>query len=194
MQEGRPLPSNTINRDLLRSILETPRWFWPAVGILGLLVLAATITIGVMINKGLGITNLNRPVMWAFFIVNFVFWIGSSHAGVMLSAILRLSKAEWRRPATRAAEVLTIFSLLTALIMPVLHTGRPWRTVYWIYTLPFVPYDFARGVWPNIRSPLVWDPSAIMTYLTSSILFVFIALLPDFAVLRDHTTGISHRI
>ncbi len=194
MQEGRALPAAEVNRSLLRSILETPRWFWFAVGVLGIIVLGSMSAAGLMINQGLGLTGMNRPVMWGFFITNFVFWIGISHAGVMLSAILRLSKAEWRRPATRAAEVLTIFSLMTALLMPVIHTGRPWRTIYWIYTLPFVPYDFARGIWPNIRSPLVWDPSAVMTYLTSSILFVLIALLPDLAVLRDRTTGISHRI
>lgn len=189
MQEGRALSSTEINRDLLRSILDTPRWFWPVVGFLGMIVLAAAITIGVMIDKGLGITNLNRPVMWAFFITNFVFWIGISHAGVMLSAILRLAKAEWRRPATRAAEVLTIFSLMTAMIMPIIHTGRPWRIIYWAF-----PYDFARGIWPDVRTPLIWDPSAILTYLTSSTLFVIIALIPDFAVLRDHTSGIANRV
>ncbi len=194
MQEGRVLPAGQINRDLLRSILFTPRWYWVTVAILGLIVLAAMSAAGLMINRGLGVTGLNRPVMWGFFIVNFVFWIGISHAGVMLSAILRLSKAEWRRPATRAAEVLTVFSLMTAMLMPLIHTGRPWRLVYWIYTLPFLPYDYARGIWPNIRSPLVWDPSAVYTYLTSSILFVLVALLPDLAVLRDRTTGIRHQI
>ena len=156
--------------------------------------LAAFSAAGLMVNRGMGVTGMNRPVMWGFFITNFVFWIGISHAGVMLSAILRLSKAEWRRPATRAAEVLTVFSLMTAMLMPVVHTGRPWRTVYWIYTLPFVPFDYARGIWPNIRSPLVWDPSAVYTYLTSSILFVIVALIPDFAVLRDRTTGASHQV
>ena len=189
MQEGKVLPAAQINRDLLRSILEPPRWFWPAVTLLSLIVLAAAITIGVMINTGLGITGLNYKVVWGFFITNFVFWIGISHAGVMLSAILRLAKAEWRRPATRAAEVLTIFSLMTAMIMPIIHTGRPWRILYWAF-----PYDFARGIWPNIRTPLVWDPSAILTYLTSSTMFVAIALVPDFAVLRDRTTGWPHRI
>ena len=189
MQEGKVLPAAQVNRDLLRSILETPGWYWPVVSLLGLVVLAATITIGVMINTGLGITGLNYKVVWGFFITNFVFWIGISHAGVMLSAILRLAKAEWRRPATRAAEVLTIFSLMTAMIMPIIHTGRPWRILYWAF-----PYDFARGVWPNIRTPLVWDPSAILTYLTSSTMFVMIALVPDFAVLRDRTTGWPHRI
>ncbi len=189
MQEGRVLEPTEVNRALLRSILEPPRWFWPTVGILGLIVLSAAITIGVMVDRGLGITGLNRPTAWGFFITNFVFWIGISHAGVMLSAILRLAKAEWRRPATRAAEVLTIFSLMTAMTMPIVHTGRPWRILYWVF-----PYDFARGLWPNIRTPLVWDPSAILTYLTSSTLFVLIALVPDFAVLRDHTTGIAHRV
>ena len=194
MQEGRVLPARVVNRDLLGSILDSPRWFWFAFIILGMIVLGGFSAAGLMVNKGLGVTGLNRPVMWGFFIVNFVFWIGISHAGVMLSAILRLSKAEWRRPATRAAEVLTVFSLMTAMLMPLIHTGRPWRFVYWIYTIPFIPYDFARGIWPNIRSPLVWDPSAVYTYLTSSVLFVLVALVPDMAVLRDRTTGIPHRI
>ena len=167
MQEGRVLSTREINRDLLRSILDTPRWFWPVVTVLGLILLIAAIAIGIMVNRGLGVTGLNRPVAWGFFITNFVFWIGISHAGVMLSAILRLAKAEWRRPATRAAEVLTLFSLMTAMIMPIVHTGRPWRILYWVF-----PYDFARGIWPNIRTPLVWDPSAIL----------------------DHTTGIAHRV
>ena len=194
MQEGTPLNSRQVNRELLVSILNSAKWFWVAIGILGFIVLVAMGAAGYMINQGFGVTGLNSTVMWGFFITNFVFWIGISHAGVMLSAILRLSKAEWRRPATRAAEILTVFSLLTAMLMPLIHTGRPWRTVYWIYTLPFVPYDYARGIWPNIRSPLVWDPSAVYTYLTSSILFVGVALIPDFAVLRDRTTGMSHRI
>ena len=194
MQEGRILSAVEVNRDLLRSILETPKWFWTAVGVCGFIVLIAFSAAGMMVNQGMGLTGMNRPVMWGFFITNFVFWIGISHAGVMLSAILRLSKAEWRRPATRAAEVLTVFSLMTAMMMPVIHTGRPWRVVYWIYTAPFVPYDYARGIWPNIRSPLVWDPSAVYTYLTSSILFVLVALIPDFAVLRDRTTGMPHTI
>ena len=194
MQDHIQLTQKQINDDLLAGVLGMPKWWLPAVIFLTLVVFTGLGSFGYMMNKGLGVTGLNRPVMWGFFIVNFVFWIGISHAGVMLSAILRLSKAEWRRPATRAAEILTVFSLMTAMTMPLIHTGRPWRTVYWIYTMPFVPFDYARGIWPNIRSPLVWDPSAVYTYLTSSILFVMVALIPDFAVLRDRTTGISHRI
>ena len=189
MQEGRPLTPTEVNRDLLRPILETPKWFWPAIAVCAVILLIAAVTVGYMINRGLGITNLNRPVVWGFFITNFVFWIGISHAGVMLSANLRRAKAECRRPATRAAEGLTSFSLMTAMTMPIIHTGRPWRILYWAF-----PYDFARGIWPNVRTPLIWAPSAILTYLTSSTLFVVIALVPDFAVLRDRTTGISHQI
>tara|TARA_B100000686_G_C16771638_1_gene965557 strand:- start:1427 stop:2662 length:1236 start_codon:yes stop_codon:yes gene_type:complete len=140
-----------------------------------------------MLNKGVGVTGLNRPVYWGFFMVNFVFWIGISHAGIMISAILRLTQAEWRRPVTRAAEVLTVFSLMSALMAaPLVHVGRPWRADLWVF-----PYDFARGIWINIRSPFVWDPSAVMTYLTASTLFVIVALLPDLAIIRDRTTGFT---
>ncbi len=156
---------------------------------LGIIVLGAMSAGGYMINRGVGVTGLNRPVFWGFFITNFVFWIGISHAGVMLSAILRLSKAEWRRPATRAAEVLTVFSLMTAVLMPLIHSGRPWRLMYWVF-----PYDFQRGLWPNIRSPLIWDPSAVNTYLICSMMFVFIALIPDLAVIRDRSTGMRRAI
>ena len=158
MQEGRSLTDREINRNLLSSIFENPLWYWGLVAGLGMIVLGAMAATGYMFNQGLGVTGLNRPVMWGFFITNFVFWIGISHAGVMLSAILRLSKAEWRRPATRAAEVLTVFSLMTAMLMPLIHAGRPWRVFYWVF-----PYDWARGVYPNVRSALIWDPSAVFT-------------------------------
>ncbi|MQF65125.1 molybdopterin oxidoreductase [SAR202 cluster bacterium AC-409-J13_OGT_754m] len=187
MYEGKTYSNKQINDDLLSSLTKSSLVYWAIVGTLGLIVLVATVAVAFMINKGLGVTGLNRPVMWGFFITNFVFWIGISHAGVMLSAILRLSKAEWRRPATRAAEVLTIFSLMTAVLMPLIHSGRPWRLVYWV----MFPYDFQRGIWMDIRSPLVWDPAAVNTYLTSSILFVFVALIPDIAIIRDRSSGIK---
>jgi molybdopterin-containing oxidoreductase family membrane subunit len=97
---------------------------------------------------------------------------------------LRLSQAEWRRPVTRAAEVLTVFALGTAALYPVIHTGRPWRVAYWVF-----PFDFNRGIWPDVRSALVWDPSAVFTYLTGSVLFVYVALIPDLAIARDRSTG-----
>ncbi len=189
MQERVPVPDSEINRELLSSVETHPKWFFITVAILALIVATAGGALGWMINQGLGVTGLNRPVMWGFFIANFVFWVGISHAGVMISSILRLSQAEWRRPVTRAAEVLTIFSLMTAALFPLMHAGRPWRIAYWIF-----PYDFARGIWPNVRSPLVWDPAAIFTYLTGATLFVFIALIPDLAVMRDRNTGIRKQI
>ena len=184
MHERPRLTPIQINRDLMRSVLETPLVFYVLLlilmGLVGLGVVAATL----LVTYGLGVTGLNHPVFWGFFIINFVFWVGISHAGTMISAILRLTAAEWRRPVVRAAEVMTVFSLLTAALFVVLHTGRPWRTLYWAF-----PYDFVRGIWPDVRSPLVWDPSAIFTYLTGSILFVYAALIPDLALARDKTTG-----
>ena len=189
MQERVPVPDSEINRELLSPIETHPKWFFITVAVLALIVATAGGALGWMINQGLGVTGLNRPVMWGFFISNFVFWVGISHAGVMISSILRLSQAEWRRPVTRAAEVLTIFSLMTAALFPLMHAGRPWRIAYWIF-----PYDFARGIWPNIRSPLIWDPAAIFTYLTGATLFVLIALVPDLAVMRDRNKGVRKQI
>ena len=187
MQEHVQLSQKKVNRDLLRGMFTTPMWWIVAVSFFTLVFLAGAAAFGYMLNKGIGVTGLNRPVFWGVFIVNFVFWIGISHAGIMISAILRLTQAEWRRPVTRAAEVLTIFSLMAAgLAAPLVHEGRQWRN-YWI-----APYDLARGVWDNVRSPFVWDPTAIGTYLTASSLFVFIALLPDLAIVRDRTKGLVH--
>ena len=182
MQDHIQLTQKQINEDLLSGVLGMPRWWLPAVLFLTLVVFTGLGAFGYMVNQGLGVTGLNRPVMWGFFIVNFVFWIGISHAGIMISAILRLTGAEWRRPVTRAAEVMTVFSLMAAMHTPLFHVGRPWRD-FWVF-----PYDFARGVWPNIRSPFVWDPSAVGTYLIGSSLFVFVALLPDIANVRDRAT------
>jgi molybdopterin-containing oxidoreductase family membrane subunit len=184
MQQRRELDQVYTNRKLLNGQLDTPKWWLPTVSFLGVVVLIGLVVIAVMINKGLGVTGLARPVYWGLFITTFVFWVGISHAGIMISAILRLTQAEWRRPVTRAAELLTVFSLLTALVFPLIHAGRPWRIAYWI-----MPYDLSRGIYPNIRSPLIMDPVAISTYLTGSTLFLYIALLPDLGNLRDRTTG-----
>ena len=189
MQQRRILSEKQINSELLNGNLATPKWYFPVMGVLGLAVVIGFATILYMFNRGLGVTGLARPVYWGLFITTFVFWVGISHAGIMISAILRLTQAEWRRPVTRAAELLTVFSLLTALFFPLMHAGRPWRIAYWL-----LPYDFARGIWPNVRSPLFWDPIAIGTYLTGSTLFLFVALIPDLAILRDRTTGIKKGI
>ena len=188
MQEHIQLTDKEINRDILAGVLGMPKWWLGTVTFLTLVIFAGLGAFGYMANKGIGVTGLNRPVMWGFFMTNFVFWIGISHAGIMISAILRLSQAEWRRPVTRAAEVMTVFALMAAMHTPLVHVGRPWRDM-WI-----LPYDFSRGIWMNIRSPFIWDPSAVGTYLIASSLFVSIALLPDLAILRDRSVGVRRAI
>ena len=180
MLEHTQLTDKELNDELLRDILTMPKLWLPAVLFLAAIVITGYSAFGYMVFNGLGVTGLNRPVFWGFFIANFVFWIGISHAGIMISAILRLTQAEWRRPITRAAEVMTLFSLAAALHTPLFHVGRPWRVFYWIF-----PYDFSRGIWPNVKSPFVWDPSAVGTYLIASTLFVIVCLIPDLAILRD---------
>ena len=180
MQEPVTVDRRTVDRELLDFVMRTPRWFFRSSSLLGMVVAAGFVVFVITLNVGLQLLGYTHPVYWGFFTVNLVFWIGISHAGIMVSAILRLSQAEWRRPVTRAAEVLTIFSLMTAMTMPMIHSGRPWRTLYWEF-----PYDFMRGMWPNPRSPLVWDPAAIFTYLLSTIMFVYVALIPDLALARD---------
>ncbi len=187
MQERVVLSEAQVNHGLLKDVIGLPSWWFPSAAFLALILGGGLTALTFMLTFGLGVTGLNRPIFWGFMIVNFVFWVGISHAGVMISSILRLCQAEWRRPVTRAAEVLTVFSLATAALFPLIHMGRMWR-FYWVF-----PYDFDRMLWPNVRSPLIWDPSAIFTYLTGAALFVYIALLPDMGILRDRTTGFWHK-
>lgn len=189
MQERTALPPGQVNGDLLRFVLKTPRWFWLAFGVLGAVVIAGLASEAFIVVFGLELLGLTNTIYWSVFIANFVFWVGISHSGVMISAILRLTHAEWRRPITRCAEVLAIFSLATAGLFPLIHTGRVWRTIYWVF-----PYDFSRNVWPDVRSALVWDPSAIVTYLTGTVLFVYSDLLPDLANARDRSSGFRRQV
>ena len=134
---------------------------------------------GYQVRYDLGVTGLSRPNFWGFYITNFVFWIGISHAGTLISAILRVTGAEWRRPVTRCAEAITVFALCVGGLFPLIHLGRPWLFYY------MVPFASQRLLWPNFRSPLVWDLLAISAYLTGSILYLTLPLLPDLAILRD---------
>jgi len=140
------------------------------------------------ILNGLAVAGIRWPVFWAFYITNFVFWIGISHAGTLISAILRLVNATWRRPVTRCAEVITVFALMIGALFPIIHLGRPWL-FFWL-----IPYPSERQIWPNVRSPLAWDFFAISTYLTGSTLFLLLPLIPDFALLRDQMMGWRKRI
>jgi len=180
--------SNKLTADLLRPLLETSWRFYALVVLLAGIVLMGLGTWAYQMFNGFGVTGINNPIFWAFYITNFVFWIGISHAGTLISAILRLVNAGWRRPVTRCAEVITAFALMIGALFPIIHLGRPWL-FFWL-----MPYPSSRLIWPNFRSPLVWDFFAITTYLTGSVLFLVLPMIPDFALVRDHTTGLRGRI
>src|SRR6201994_1743021 len=177
-----------IERDLLRPLFQSSGKYWIAVAIATSLLLAGVAAFGYQLYSGIGVWGLNSPVFWAFDITNFVFWIGISHAGTLISAILRLTNATWRRPVTRCAEAITVFSVLIGAIIPLCHIGRPWLA-YWM-----IPYPSERQIWPNFRSPLAWDFFAISTYLTGSTTFLYLPTIPDFAAVRDAATGLRKRI
>jgi Ni/Fe-hydrogenase subunit HybB-like protein len=140
--------------------------------------------LGYLVLKGIGIWGNNVPVGWAFDIINFVWWIGIGHAGTLISAILLLFKQQWRMSISRFAEAMTIFAVMCAAIFPVFHTGRPWLAAYWLF-----PYPNAMGLWPQFKSPLIWDVFAVSTYATVSIVFWYIGMIPDMATLRDRAVS-----
>ena len=135
------------------------------------------------IQQGLGGAGYNPPVMWGVYIISFVFWVGIGHAGTLISAILYLFRAGFRTTIYRCAEAMTVFAVMTAGLFPILHLGRPWK-FFWL-----IPYPNWRLLWPQFKSPLVWDVFAISTYLTISTTFLFVGLIPDIAVLRDRETN-----
>jgi molybdopterin-containing oxidoreductase family membrane subunit len=137
-------------------------------------------TIGNLLMTGIGIWGNNVPVGWAFDIINFVWWIGIGHAGTLISAILLLFRQQWRTSINRFAEAMTLFAVLCAAMFPLLHTGRPWLAAYWLF-----PYPNSMSLWPQFRSPLIWDVFAVSTYFTVSLLFWYTGLVPDMATLRD---------
>jgi molybdopterin-containing oxidoreductase family membrane subunit len=154
---------------------------WFAVMAIGFVLLnGLMIAITYLLFKGIGIWGTNIPVGWAFPIINFVWWIGIGHAGTLISAILLLFKQDWRTSINRFAEAMTLFAVVCAAIFPVIHTGRPWLAAYWLF-----PYPNAMTIWPNFRSPLIWDVFAVSTYGSVSALFWFIGLIPDMATFRD---------
>ncbi len=140
--------------------------------------------LGYLLIKGIGIWGNNVPVGWAFDIINFVWWIGIGHAGTLISAILLLFKQQWRMSISRFAEAMTIFAVACAAIFPVFHTGRPWLAAYWLF-----PYPNVMGLWPQFKSPLIWDVFAVSTYATVSIVFWYVGMIPDMATLRDRAVS-----
>jgi len=166
----------------------TPLGWYAGFGIAFLFVLVLLVSLSYLVVKGIGIWGNNQPVGWAFGITNFVWWIGIGHAGTLISAILLLLRQEWRTSINRFAEAMTLFAVACAGIYPLFHVGRPWLA-YWL-----LPYPNSMGVWPQFRSPLIWDVFAVSTYATVSLMFWFVGLIPDLATLRDRSQSRVGRV
>ena len=158
---------------------KTPKGWWIGFGISFLLMNLLFVAVAHLLISGIGIWGVNVPVAWGFAIINFVWWIGIGHAGTLISAILLLLRQRWRTSINRFAEAMTLFAVACAGLYPILHLGRP-GFAYWLF-----PYPNTMGVWPQFRSPLVWDVFAVSTYATVSLIFWYIGLIPDLATLRD---------
>jgi Ni/Fe-hydrogenase subunit HybB-like protein len=166
----------------------TPLGWWLGFLLAFALVNVLLVSIAYLLVKGVGIWGIDIPVGWGFAIVNFVWWIGIGHAGTLISAILLLLKQTWRTSINRFAEAMTLFAVACAGLFPLIHMGRPWLA-YWM-----VPYPNTMGVWPQFRSPLVWDVFAVSTYATVSLMFWFVGLIPDLATLRDRSPSRAGRV
>jgi Ni/Fe-hydrogenase subunit HybB-like protein len=171
----------SITDKIADTVLTRPtHWGWVAgFAISALLTILFIVAISYLLAEGVGIWGIDQPVSWAFAITNFVWWVGIGHAGTFISAFLLLLRQRWRTSINRFAEAMTIFAVAMAGLMPILHLGRPWF-FYWL-----VPYPDKMNLWPQWRSPLVWDIFAISTYIIVSVLFWYMGLIPDLATLRD---------
>jgi len=171
-----------VDNEITRTMSPTAGWF----AALGAAILCMLIGASAWVYQfywGLGNTGLQPPTMWGVYIITFVFWVGIGHAGTLISAILFLFRAGFRTTIYRVSEAMTVFAVMTAGLFPIIHIGRPWK-FYWL-----IPYPNWRLIWPNFKSPLVWDVFAISTYLTISTTFLYVGLIPDIAVLRDRETN-----
>jgi Ni/Fe-hydrogenase subunit HybB-like protein len=173
-----------INQGVLSTLEPPTRSFFLAAGGLALIVALGTAAWGYQIYTGLGVTGMGQPVMWAFYITNFVVWVGLGHSGTLISAVLYLFRSRWRPSVYRAAETMTVFALTTAGIFPILHLGRAW----FFYWLAFYPNE--RVLQPDFHSPLVWDAFAIGTYLTVSVIFLYLGAIPDLAAVAAASAGV----
>ncbi|CAN5595261.1 polysulfide reductase NrfD [soil metagenome] len=171
-----------VNRDSMRLLTRPGKGYLALLGVCVALVGLAVFAWLFQVVYGMGMAGLRNPVGWGVYITTFVFWVGIAHAGTLVSAILFLFRAGWRQSIYRFAEAMTVFAVLTAGLFPIIHIGRPWF-FYWL-----LPYPNQRDLWPNFRSPLLWDVFAVTTYLTVSSVFFYIGLIPDIAAARDATT------
>lgn len=169
-----------IDEQVLASLGRPSRGYQLVLGFCLLLFIVGAIAYYFQVQIGMGVTGLSVPIGWGTYITNFVWWIGIAHSGTLISAILYLFGTRWRNGISRSAEAMTIFAIMTAAMFPLIHLGRVW-VFYWI-----LPYPNTAGLWPNFKSPLVWDVVAVTTYLIVSTLFFYLGLLPDLATARDN--------
>jgi Ni/Fe-hydrogenase subunit HybB-like protein len=181
LTEGVVTPGGLDDQVLAHPAMKPPRAWFIAFGFTSALMLAGFSLIGYTLATGIGVWGNNHPVCWAFDIINFVFWVGIGHAGTLISAILFLFRARWRNAIARFAEAMTLFAVMCAGIFPAIHVGRPWLD-FWLF-----PYPNQRAIWPNFRSPLIWDVFAVSTYFSVSLMFWYLGLVPDIASMRDRT-------
>ena len=174
-------PSNAKVTDDVAGVTErkVPRAWYVAISISGALTLMLVGMLAHQVNTGVGVWGNNAPVFWGWPITNFVFWVGIGHAGTLISAVLFLFRQRWRTSINRFAEAMTLFAVACAAIFPVFHVGRIWRA-YWLLPLPN-----SMDMWPNFRSPLLWDVFAVSTYAMVSAMFWYVGLIPDLATMRD---------
>lgn len=185
VMEREPLVKNQRSMawitDKVSGVVErkTPLWWWIAVLISGSIATLTPLGLTYLVSTGVGVWGNNSPVMWAWDITNFVFWIGIGHAGTLISAILFLTRQKWRTSINRSAEAMTIFAVICAGLFPMFHVGRVWFA-WWLAPIPN-----SNGIWQNFKSPLLWDVFAVSTYFTVSALFWYTGLVPDLATFRD---------
>ncbi len=172
----------------LHSEKKTPPAWFLAFGISSSLVILLLVMLAYQVWNGVGVWGNNQPVAWGWPIVNFVFWVGIGHAGTLISAILFLFRQRWRTSINRAAEAMTIFAVICAMIFPLFHTGRVWVAWYWMLPIPN-----QMDLWPQFKSPLLWDVFAVSSYFAVSAMFWYVGLIPDLATLRDRAKGIWRR-
>jgi len=177
-------PYAKVNEDVVRTLTRTGAgYYWALAGALALSLGGFLLPWILQLRQGLWLAGMNQPNMWGTYLANFIFWIGLSHSGTLLSAILHITHSPWRRTIYRSAEAMTLFSLITAALFVLVHLGRPWF-VHWA-----LPYPNQMELWPNFRSPLLFDVTAIFTYMIASATFLYVGAIPDFAAVRDRVGG-----
>ena len=177
-----------VEQDVLAAMGRPGLKYLGALAVCAALILLGFVLWGYQIVVGLGVAGITHPVMWGVFITNFVFWVGIAHSGTLISAVLFLFRARFRSSFNRAAEAMTVIALMVAGLFPLIHLGRVWVFYY------LLPYPSERLLWPNFRSPLVWDVFAVSTYMTISAVFFYVGMIPDLAVARRRFTGIPKKI